>query len=64
MTFYYDEEAEELVGNNMFYEDYNIAEADGDSLVIDVNWIMEEGRGVRKLQEMRDAIDSAIEDQV
>lgn len=63
MTFYYDDDAGELVGNNMFYEDYELAERDGDSLVINVDWIMEEGRGVRKLEEMRNAIDSAIEDQ-
>lgn len=63
MTFYYDADEEELVGNNMFYDDYDMAEVDDDSLVINVDWIMEEGRGIRKLEEMRDAIDSAIEDQ-
>lgn len=63
MTFYYDEETEELIGNNMFYEGYDMAYVAGDSLIINVDWIMEEGRGISKLKEMRNAIDSAIEDQ-
>lgn len=61
MTFTYDEGENELVGNNMFYEDYNLAKRRNDSLVIDVEWMMEEGRGLSKLREMRSAIDAAIE---
>jgi len=61
MTFYYDEDENELVGNNMFYEDYDLAERRTDSLVINVEWMMDEGRGLSKLREMRDAIDAAIE---
>lgn len=63
MTFYYVEEDNELVGNNMFYEgDYGpLAERDGDSLVIDVTEIMEEGRGVGKLREMKRRVEDAIE---
>lgn len=57
MTFYYDTDENDLVGNRAV----EYAEFDGDSLVIDVDHIMDEGRGVRKLREMRDAVDSAIE---
>lgn len=61
MTFYYDEDENELVGNNVFYEDFEMAEKDGDTLRIDVDWIMEEGRGEYKLKEIRDAVERAIE---
>jgi len=61
MTFYYDEDENELVGNNMFYEDYDLAERRDDTLAINVEWMMDEGRGLSKLREMRDAIDAAIE---
>lgn len=62
MTFYYDSDADELVGNNMFYEDYDLAEVDGDTLRINVEWIMEEGRGEAKLKEIRDAAQSALDE--
>lgn len=61
MTFYYDEVEDELVGNNMFYDDYDLAERRGDTLAINVGWMMREGRGLSKLREMRSAIDAAIE---
>jgi len=61
MTFYYDEDADELIGNNMFYEDHDMAEHRGDTLAINVEWIMEEGRGLSKLREIRDSVDAAIE---
>lgn len=57
MTFYYDADENDLVGNRAA----EYAEFDGDSLVIDVDTIMEDGRGLRKLREMRDAVDGAIE---
>jgi hypothetical protein len=65
MTFYYDHEEDELVGNNMFAEDVPygpLAEQDGDTLRIDVEEIMEEGRGLRKLNEMKSAIQGAIDE--
>lgn len=61
MTFYYRSDADELVGNTMFYEDYNLAERDGGTLRIDVEWIMEEGRGEAKLREIRDAAQDALD---
>lgn len=61
MTFYYDDEANELVGNNAFDERLGFATADGDTLRMDVDFIMEEGRGLSKLREMRDAVDAAID---
>ena len=63
MTFYYETDTDRLVGNNMFYEyEYGtIAQVDGESLFIDVETIMEDGRGINKLKEMRSAIDDAIE---
>lgn len=61
MTFYYDAEADELVGNNVFDEDIGFGEVDGDTLYLDVTKVMEEGRGLRKLTEIRDAVESAIE---
>jgi len=61
MTFYYDSDADELVGNNMFYEDYDLAERDGENLRINVAWIMEEGSGEAKLREIRDAAQDALD---
>jgi hypothetical protein len=61
MTFYFDSEENELVGNNAFDERLGFASEDDDSLVMDVDFIMEEGRGLRKLREMRRAVDAAIE---
>lgn len=63
MTFYYDDETDTLVGNNMFYEGaYGpIADRNGDTLEIDVTEIMEHGRGMKKLREMQSAIQSAID---
>jgi len=61
MTFYYDSDADELVGNNMFYEDYDLAERDDDTLRINVEWIMEEGRGEAKLREIRDSVEAALD---
>lgn len=61
MTFYYDSDADELVGNNMFYEDYDLASREGDTLKINVTWIMSEGRGKSKLKEIRDAAQNAID---
>lgn len=64
MTFYFDAEKNDLVGNNMFADDYGygpLASRDGYELVIDVDEIMENGRALAKLREMRSAIDSAIE---
>ena len=61
MTFYYDEEADELVGNNVFHDDVGFGTVDGDTLRLDVTAVMEDGRGLRKLHEMRDAIEGAIE---
>lgn len=61
MTFYYDEDEDELVGNNMFYDGYDLATRDGDTLKINVEWIMEEGRGESKLKEIRDAAQNALD---
>jgi len=61
MTFYYDEDKNELVGNNAFDEDLGFAAQDDDTLRMDVDQIMEEGRGLRKLREMQSAVESAIE---
>jgi len=61
MTFYYDSDENELVGNNAFDERLGFATEDGDTLRMDVEFIMEEGRGLKKLREMRDAVDAAIE---
>lgn len=64
MTFFYDAETDTLVGNNMFYESTNhrqIASVDFQTLEIDVTVIMEDGRGLGKLREMRNAIDAAID---
>jgi len=61
MTFYYDTDDDELVGNALFDERYGpIAEQDGDTLRISVEQIMEEGRGIKKLEEMEGAIQDAI----
>jgi hypothetical protein len=61
VTFYYDSDEDELVGNNMFYEDYDLAERDGDTLRINVEWIMDEGRGEAKLREIRDSVQAALD---
>jgi len=61
MTFYYDEDKNELVGNNAFDEDLGFAAQDDDTLRMDVDQIMEEGRGLRKLRGMQSAVESAIE---
>ena len=61
MTFYYDEDENELVGNNAFDDGLGFAEQDGSNLRIDVDYIMEEGRGLGKLREMLSAIEGAIE---
>lgn len=61
MTFYYDEDENELVGNNAFDEDLGFAVQDDGTLRMDVDQIMEEGRGLRKLREMQSAVESAIE---
>jgi hypothetical protein len=62
VTFYYDSGQDELVGNNMFWDDNHdaIASRDGDTLKIDVTTIMEDGRGLSKLREMRDSLEDAI----
>jgi len=61
VTFYYDEDENELVGNNAFDDRLGFATEDGDTLRMDVEFIMEEGRGLSKLREMRDAVDAAID---
>lgn len=61
MTFYYDSDENELVGNNAFDEDIGFAERDGDTVRFDVDCIMGEGGGLRKLKEIRNAVESAIE---
>ena len=61
MTFYYDSDENKLVGNNAFDENLGFATEDGDTLRMDVEFITEEGRGLKKLREMRDAVDAAIE---
>jgi len=61
MTFYYDKDENELVGNNAFDDEHGFAEQDGSNLRIDVDYIMEEGRGLGKLMEMESAIEKAIE---
>lgn len=63
MTFYYDEDENELRGNNAFHPEHGFAyiEDDGSTVVFDVDYIMDEGRAMGKLKEMRSAIDAAIE---
>lgn len=61
MTFWYDKEADELIGNVAFDDEYGYAEQDGTDLRIDVTTIMENGRGEGKLREMKGAIDDALE---
>lgn len=61
MTFYYDESENELVGNAAFDEEYGYASVDDDTLLIDVDHIMEEGRAEAKLKEIRDAAKDALE---
>jgi len=58
MTFYYIEEENVLEGNHGV--DYAEIDAFG-NLVIDVDYIMDEGRGIEKLEEMKNQIDEAIE---
>lgn len=62
MTFYYDADADELVGNNAgaFAEFRDGPNPGTDSLHIDVTEIMEDGRGRAKLREIRDAAQQAI----
>jgi len=61
MTFYYDSDADELVGNNAFDDTNGFAEQDGSNLVLDVTFIMEEGRAIKKLKEIRNATQYAID---
>jgi len=63
MTFYYDEDENALCGNNAFHPEYGFSYVDDDgvTLVMDVDYIMDEGRGLKKLREIRDAADAAIE---
>lgn len=61
MTFYYDEDTNELVGNNAFDDRLGFAIEDDDTLRLDVDFIMEEGRGLSKLREIRDAAQRAID---
>lgn len=60
MTFWYDESDNKLVGNLAFDEELGYAEQDGEELVLDVDAIMDD-RGIGKLNEMKRAIESAIE---
>lgn len=57
MTFYYMEEENVLEGNQLG----EFTEVDGTTVTIDVDGIMEEGRGTRKLNEMVNQIEEAIE---
>lgn len=57
MTFYYVEEDNVLEGNRLGA----FTEVDGESVTIDVDAIMDEGRGIDKLNEMKRQIDAAIE---
>lgn len=61
MTFWYDEDTNELVGNMAFDDEYGYASEEGGELHIDVDTIMEEGRGTGKLKEMIRSIEEAIE---
>ncbi|MDY6778992.1 MAG: hypothetical protein SV760_00265 [Halobacteria archaeon] len=61
MTFWFDDDENELVGNMAFDDEYGYASEEDGELQIDVETIMEEGRGVGKLREMKRAIDAAIE---
>lgn len=64
MTFWYDSEDDELVGNRLM-EVTEIRQLDIDDMPpevrIDVSAMMETGRGVSKLREMQNAITDAIE---
>jgi len=57
MTFYYEEDTDTLRGN--VADEYAHFEDDG-TLVIDVEYIIAEGRSIGKLREMQRAIDDAI----
>lgn len=57
MTFYWMEVENVFEGNRLGA----FTEVDGEMVTIDVDAIMERGRGVGKLREMRRAIDDAIE---
>ena len=57
MTFWYDEEENVLEGNRVGA----FTEVDGEQVTIDVDGVMEEGRGVDKLREMKRQIETAIE---
>lgn len=57
MTFYYHEADNVLEGNRLG----NFTEVDGETVTIDVDGIMEEGRGVGKLEEMQRQIQKAID---
>lgn len=57
MTFYFDRSANELVGNFIG----RFTTVDGDEVTIDVDGIMEDGRGLGKLREMQGAIEDAID---
>lgn len=57
MTFYFLEDENVLEGNHLG----RYTEIDGDEVRIDVDAIMEEGRGIQKLDEMRMRIEDAID---
>lgn len=57
MTFYFIEDENVLEGNRLG----EFTDVDGEMVQIDVDGIMEEGRGLDKLLEMRRQIDKAIE---
>ena len=57
MTFWYDEDENVLEGNRLG----TFTGVDGEHVTIDVDGIMEEGRGVGKLREMKRQIETAIE---
>jgi len=56
MTFYYDGDENNLVDNHAGL----FTTVDGDDVTIDVDYIMEEDRGLQKLREMGRAIEDAI----
>lgn len=57
MTFWYDRDAEELIGNNL--AEFTEINDDGE-VHIDVAGIMEDGRAEKKLKEMQTQITSAL----
>jgi len=56
MTFYFLEDENVLEGNVIG----DLVEVDGSHVIIDVDGIMEEGRGTAKLREIQRQIDKAI----